>query len=160
MAEDVERILPFLRRTPYRRILCPFDTAESRFVKVLTANGYDVAHGDLWHDGKNFFTDWDFAQYDCVVSNPPFSRKTDALKTLYDADVPFIVMFPINGIICADARAKLFKAHADHSSVLIPAKRLSFMHNGRVSAIPMKTGYFMHGITSGPIQVFFERAEK
>lgn len=34
--QDVELILPYLKKRGYKKILCPFDKEDSAFVKVLT----------------------------------------------------------------------------------------------------------------------------
>lgn len=71
------------------KIWCPFDTDQSYFPIVLRERGFDVVN-----------TSTDFFQTDppdgcnCIVSNPPFSRKKDILKRCKDLNMPFALLLP------------------------------------------------------------------
>ena len=52
--ENVSMIIPYLLRGGYKKILCPFDKAESNFVKVLKENGFEVSYSHI-EDGIDFF---------------------------------------------------------------------------------------------------------
>ena len=49
----VKMILPVLRRHGFTKIWCPFDTADSNFVKQL-GQEFDVTHGHI-ATGQDFF---------------------------------------------------------------------------------------------------------
>jgi hypothetical protein len=54
------------------RILCPFDTSESEFVKYLLANNYNVTY--LQENEVN--TDYNPEDYDIIITNPPWRNFT------------------------------------------------------------------------------------
>lgn len=71
-------------------IWCPFDTKNSEFVIQLKKNGNEVIHSHIW-EGKDFFN-YEPEHYDMIISNPPFSRKLEVLKRLYELDKPFAMV--------------------------------------------------------------------
>lgn len=89
-------VLPLLKFIkPNSRILCPFDTEESEYVKVLSKN-HTVFHSHIF-EGKDFFQ-LSKPDVDYVISNPPYSKRTEILKQLYKWGIPFAMMFNSNGI--------------------------------------------------------------
>jgi hypothetical protein len=84
----VEPILPYVER--YNRIWCPFDTEDSEFVITLKEAGHEVICSHIW-EGQDFFF-YEPPEYDCIVSNPPFSKKLAILKRLYKLNKPFAVL--------------------------------------------------------------------
>lgn len=93
----IEPLLKYLK--PNSKILCPFDTEESLYVKVLKANGHYVQCEHI-KDGKDFFerSQDSFEFYDYVISNPPYSKKTEVLEKLFYAGVPFAMLLGVVGI--------------------------------------------------------------
>lgn len=69
----VEIILPYIEK--FDHVWCPFDKEHSEFVKVLQDNGKKVTFGHI-ETGQDFFSyEQAPAGVDCVVSNPPFSKR-------------------------------------------------------------------------------------
>lgn len=138
--EDVERIVPYIRehmRGKDKPILCPFDCAESAFVKVLTRNGFNVVYGDLLHDGKDFFKDWDFNEYALIISNPPFSLSNNIVRTLLNAGTPFCLLTRYDGMICARANYAAVKKNKDTMSLMLVCGKLKFTRpDGTMNGTP------------------------
>ena len=84
----VDIILTYLKS--FKTIWCPFDTDDSEFVIGLRAAGHNVICSHIWN-GKDFFF-YEPPDYDCIVSNPPFSLKLSVLSRLYQLDKPFAVL--------------------------------------------------------------------
>ena len=82
-------IVPYVKRD--WRVWCPFDTSKSEFVKCLREAGISVVHSHIW-EGKDFFTYLPEGGFDAVVSNPPFTRKLDVFKRLYELGKPFAMV--------------------------------------------------------------------
>ena len=95
--KDVKLIIPYLVRRNYKRILCPFDTEKSNFVKELKLYGFDVIYSHI-DTGTDFFNIKDFSNIDCVVSNPPFSIRTEIIERLFAVKKPFALLQNINGL--------------------------------------------------------------
>ena len=65
-------IKPLLKYIPDdKTIWCPFDKAESNFVKMFEAKGNKVIYGHI-EEGKDFF-EYEPENYDYIISNPPYS---------------------------------------------------------------------------------------
>lgn len=85
----VKPILPFVK--PNSTVWCPFDTENSEFVLSLKEAGNKVIYSHIWL-GQDFFEYEPQENYDYIISNPPFSRKLDVFKRLYELDKPFAML--------------------------------------------------------------------
>ena len=90
----VKPILKYIK--PNSTVWCPFDKPDSEFVKQITGNNCSVIYSHIDYEGGNFF---EYApadhQYDCIISNPPFSIKDDILKRLYELNKPYAMLLPL-----------------------------------------------------------------
>ena len=147
----VEIIRPYI--PPWWKVWCPFDTAQSNFVKVFTEQGNTVIKGHL-SEGMDYFNYC--PEYDALVSNPPFSRINDVLERAYLLNKPFALLASIMAIFDGQKRFQLLKAY-DDIQILIPERRIKFMEdyegNGRTSPA-FKAVYICRGIL--PKQICFE----
>ncbi|MBU0476311.1 MAG: sugar-phospahte nucleotidyltransferase, partial [Bacteroidetes bacterium] len=92
-------VRPILKYIPKgATVWCPFDTENSWFVKLLQARGNRAiySHKD---NGDDFFQCTSvisiktyLAECDYIVSNPPYSLKTEVLKRLFDIEKPFAML--------------------------------------------------------------------
>ena len=123
--ENVSMIIPYLLRGGYKKILCPFDNAESNFVKVLKENGFEVSYSHI-EDGIDFFNISNLSEYDAVVSNPPFSKRDKIFERLFDANIPFALIMNMNGLFDSKTRWKLFKEN--DFEILVPQGRMKFFN--------------------------------
>lgn len=76
---------------PNSTVWCPFDTEDSEFVIMLKEAGHKVIYSHIWY-GQDFFEYEPNEPYDCIISNPPFTRKLDVFKRLYELDKPFAMV--------------------------------------------------------------------
>lgn len=123
-AYAVEVILPFLKDRGFKNVWCPFDKEHSEFVKVLKGEGFNVIFGHI-ETGQDFF---DYkeppAGVDCIVSNPPFSKRTAIFEELFNFGLPFAMIMNFNGLFDPKARFELFKSNK--FELLIPKGRMCF----------------------------------
>jgi len=89
----VEAILPHIPKG-VEKIWCPFDKLSSNYVKVLLKNGYNVISSHI-DEGGDFFLDEPEEDYDCIISNPPFSKKDEVLRRLHELNKPFAILLPL-----------------------------------------------------------------
>lgn len=129
----VEPILRFI--LPKSKIWCPFDTEDSEFVIGLSQAGHHVIYSHLW-DGKDFFT-FEPAEYDYVISNPPFSAKKEVLTRLYALGKPFAMLINLECLNYQEI-GKLFYEHDSDLQLLIMTKKVSF--DGQTASF--NTSYF------------------
>lgn len=91
----VKPILKYLKQyKPNSVVWCPFDKEESEFVKLFQQNGYKVIYSHI-DNNQNFFFWEPKEDYDCIISNPPFSVKDEILKRLFELDKPYAMLLPI-----------------------------------------------------------------
>ena len=118
----VNVILPYIGK--FKHIWCPFDKEHSEFVKALKELGYEVTFGHI-DTGQDFF---DYEKVpdgvDCVLSNPPFSKRDAIFNKLYELGVPFAMIMNMNGLFDSKARFKLFREN--NFELLIPKGRMRF----------------------------------
>ena len=79
-----------------KKIWCPFDENWSAFYQTFKENGYNVIRRSL-KEGQDFFN-YEPADYDIIISNPPFSKKDYVLKRLDELGKPFMLLLPVNSI--------------------------------------------------------------
>jgi len=153
--EDVELILPYLKRRPFKKILCPFDKEESNFVRILQMRGgYEVSYSHI-ETGTDFFDISDFSKYDAVVSNPPFSKREQIMRRLYENNIPFALVMNLNGLFDSKGRWEMFRKYG--CELLIPLGRMHFYNEEcRGNAPNFQSVYVCHGILDKQI-VFAER---
>jgi hypothetical protein len=127
----VEPILKYIK--PNSIIWCPFDTENSEFVIRFLSEGHKVIYGHI-DNGKDFFN-YEPEQYDYIISNPPFSRKLDVLKRLYQLDKPFAMLLGLPILNYQEIGNFFLNKNLE---LLIVDKKVSF--NGNTSSF--NTSYF------------------
>lgn len=117
----IEPIIKYLREKGYKRIWCPFDTEDSLFVKVLSEKGFEVVHSHI-ADGEDFFT----ISKDCdaIISNPPYSLKTEVLERLFHLGKPFAMLVGVVGLFESARRFSMF--HDNEFEIMYFNKRISY----------------------------------
>lgn len=88
-------------------VWCPFDTNESNFVKMFQEIGIKVVYSHL-DNGTDFFN-CDVPNCDCIVSNPPYSLKTEVFERLFNINKPFAMLVGVVGLFESKRRFNLFK---------------------------------------------------
>lgn len=137
---------PILKYIPKgAKVWLPFDCEWSAFYQSFKDGGeFSVIRTDI-SDGLDFFT-YEPPEYDCIVSNPPFTQKDAVLQRLYELRKPFAVLLPLNSLQGVD-RYKYFKQGIQ---ILAFDKRIGF-HNMQNMAAYKKgasfaTAYFCRDI--------------
>lgn len=150
----VQPILKYLK--PFKKIWCPFDLYDSEYVKQLRAEGHEVIATHIWN-GEDFF---DLSiECDAIVSNPPYSKKTEVLDKLFKLGKPFAMLISVAGIFESQKRFDLFRTN--RFEVMYFNRRVSFIKDsaGNIGANPpFSSGYICHDIL--PQQIVFETIKK
>lgn len=145
-------VLPIVKYLkPNSKIWCPFDTEQSEFVKVLKDNGFEVVHTHICN-GSDFF-ETNVQDCDYIISNPPYSLKTQIIDRLYDLGKPFAMLINFQGIFDSKKRFAQFKNHNFELMVLYP--RINYIRNGKTEkGCPFQSGYICNGVIDK--QIVFE----
>lgn len=125
-------------------VWCPFDKAESAFVRILSGNGFHVVYGHI-QTGQDFFYT-EVPDCDYIVSNPPYSLKSEVLKRLYEIGKPFVMLINFQGIFDSKERFRMFKENRVEMLWLSP--RVCYMSGNGQSPkrAPFQSGYLCSGI--------------
>jgi hypothetical protein len=135
----VEMILPYIPNNVTRIWECTA-IKESKIVWVLRDAGYTViaTHIDSGFD----FLKCEPADFDLIITNPPFSIKEDFLLRAFELKKPFMFLLPITTLEGVK-RNKLFRENG--VQLLIPDRRFNFsLEKG--SGAWFQTSWFTHGL--------------
>lgn len=122
----VDMILPYVKESGYKKIWCPFDTEDSRFVQTFQAEGFNVAFGHI-SKGQDFF-EFKEPLGEIVISNPPFSKRDAIFERLFEFQLPFALVMNFNGLFDSKKRARLFRLYG--VELLVPYGRMKFNYQG------------------------------
>ncbi|WP_298366040.1 tRNA (adenine-N(6)-)-methyltransferase [uncultured Lutibacter sp.] len=118
-------VTPILKYIPKEAIVwCPFDTAESEFVKQISKQN-KVVFSHI-NNGQDFFS-YEPEQWDVLISNPPFSNKRKYFERALSFNKPFALIMT-NTWLNDAAPKQLFK-HKELQLLLFD-KRMKFLNNG------------------------------
>lgn len=87
-------ILKYIK--PNSSIWCPFDSEQSFFVKIFRRKGHKVCYSHI-SNGEDFFL-MNVPECDYIISNPPYSLKTEVFKRLFQIGKPFAMLVGVVGI--------------------------------------------------------------
>jgi len=139
-------------------IWCPFDTEESFFVRILKEKGFQVIATHK-NTGKDFF-DYsldDIPYCDYIVSNPPYSLKTEVFNRLFLLGKSFAMLVGVVGLFESQERFRIFERN--EFEIMYFNKRISFFKSfGEQKPSlnpPFSSVYVCKGIL--PKQIVFER---
>lgn len=152
----VRPILKYL--TPKSNIWCPFNTEQSNFVKLLKEEGHNVINTHI-ETGTDFFS-CETPNCNYIISNPPYSLKTEVFEKLFKIGVPFAMLVGVVGRFESQKRFSLFKNN--NFEIMYFNKRISYFknYNNPKPSLnpPFSSVYLCNGIL--PKQIVFEELIK
>ena len=118
-----EAILPLLKYIPKYRIIweCT-DTGDSKISYLLKEMGHKVISTHI-KTGFDFLKDNPNFNFDIIITNPPYSQKTEFLKRAYELNKPFGLLMPITTLE-GKKRGELYRNYG--IQLLIFDKRINF----------------------------------
>jgi len=152
----VEPVIKYLSARGYLKIWCPFDNSNSQYVRCLQGAGF-IVHCTTLKNGYDFLEyEPRFFDYDCIVSNAPFSIKDLVLSRLYRLGKPFAVLLPQNSLQSIE-RVNLYLENG--LEYLGFDRRICFYTRGELQAWKpsnhFASGYFCKDVL--PEKMIFER---
>ena len=90
--------------------------------------------------------DFQEAQGDVVVSNPPFSKRDHIFEKLFQMDIAFALVMNFNGLFDSRKRAEVFRKNG--VEILVPKGRMKFEHKDRgvLNSPNFQSVYVCHNI--------------
>lgn len=118
-------IMKYLK--PNSRILCPFDSENSNFLKLLRSKWHTVvnSHIEYWVDF--FEQNPSVSMYDYIISNPPYSIKTEVFEKLFDLWIPFAMLVWVVWLFESQRRFEMFRDN--EFEVMYLNRRVSYFKN-------------------------------
>ena len=150
-AYAVYPIIKYLK--PNSTIWCPFDKEDSQYVKVFTKEGFEVIYSHI-EDGQDFF-EVEIPECDYIISNPPYSLKSDIFKSLYIIGKPFAMLINFQGIFDHKERFTLFKNNRVEMLWLSPRVNYVKPNQDKASGVPFQSGYLCSGIFENQLNFEF-----
>ena len=111
------------------KILLPFNDfvpGSDNITNSLGCHGFNNLYGskiDFYELSKTF------KNYDIIISNPPFSKRTKLFTRLMELDKPFILLQPIQAFN-NNSFIKMLCEKSDDFGFLCPKNRMVFIVNG------------------------------
>ena len=138
----VEPIIKYIPK--HYTVWCPFDKADSEFVKQIKANGNKVIHTHI-EDGQDFYEYEPVDDWDCIISNPPFTNKRKIFERCLSFNKPFALIMS-NTWLNDSAPTQIFMKNNKQMQLLMFDKRMKF-RNGEgeiVNKITFSSSYFCY----------------
>lgn len=156
-AYAIHPLVKYLKWGGVNKIWCPFDTEDSLFVKILSEQGFEVAHSHI-ANGEDFFTTE--KECDAIISNPPYSLKTEVFERLFKLGKPFAMLVGVVGLFESAKRFSMFRDN--DFEIMYFNKRISYFknYNDPTPSLnpPFSSVYVCKGIL--PKQIVFEIIDK
>jgi hypothetical protein len=86
--EDAENIADNVIEIPLK-VWCPFNDKDSVWVDVLKRRGFEVVTTD-----GDFFETAPPEGVQCIISNPPFSKKKEIMERIKTLNIRFVLILP------------------------------------------------------------------
>lgn len=143
---------------PNSRIWCPFDLGSSIFVRYFKSRGHTVINTHIW-TGDDFFKT-ECPDCDYIISNPPWSKKDEILRRLFELKKPFAMLFGGVGMFDSKKRFDMFKENEFEIMYLSPrvAYFKNIEDNDTKNSPPFQSIYVCSGILDNKHQ--FEEVDK
>lgn len=148
-------VKPILKYIPENSVVwCPFDKSDSEFVKQISSKGNKVIYSHI-DNGEDFLNYEPQEQWDCIVSNPPFTGKRKIFERALSFDKPF-ALITANTWWNDAAPYLVFKDK--ELQILSFNKRMKFLNNGVIeNKITFMSAYWCYKFL--PRQIIFEELE-
>lgn len=148
----VKVIEPYLKRQS--TIWCPFDKEHSNFVNYFLDMGHEVIYGHI-ETGQDFFTCQVPEDADYIISNPPYSKKDEVYKRLYEIGKPFAMLVNLQGFCDSKKRASLFAEYGVQVMYVYP--RIKYIKDGvQTTGNIFQSGYVCKDILPKDLMIHIE----
>lgn len=152
----IKPILKYIK--PNSTIWCPFDTEQSLFVQIFKDNWNSVIATHL--ETETDFFKCKVPKCDYIISNPPYSLKTEVFEKLFKLDIPFAMLVGVVGLFESKKRFNIF---ADNNfEIMYFDKRIAYFrsYDEQKPSLnpPFSSVYICKNML--PKQIVFEKVNK
>lgn len=141
-AYALEPLLPWLKQ---EWVIWECAEGKGNLSSALRQLGYIVVGSDIL-TGHNFLT-WQPEQWDCIVTNPPYSMKEKFLRRVYELGKPFALLLPLTTLETR-VRQEMFRKYG--VEIILFDRRIDFeLPSGNKSKSWFATAWFTSGLRIG-----------
>ena len=115
----LDPLIPFLNKN---WVIWECAEGKGNLTKHLQEKGFKTIGTDILH-GIDFLTYTPYSQFDCIITNPPYSKKYEFLKRSYEFEKPFALLMPITALE-GQKRQALYKKYG--LQLIVLDKRINF----------------------------------
>ena len=150
-------VAPLLPYLPREWSIWEPSCGKGHLVQALREAGHSVEATDIL-TGNDFLT-CDPPDFDCIVTNPPFSLHTNFIRRCFEYEKPFALLLPAYVLEGAE-RQEMWRG--SDVSVLYPDKRITFEGSAAKQSPAITTCWFCSGldIRNCDIQIHFVPLQK
>ena len=95
---------------------------KGNLVRGLELVRYDVYATDIL-TGHDFLRQAPAAEFECIVTNPPYSLKDDFIERCYGYEKPFALLMPLTALE-GERKQRLYRKHG--IQLIVPNQRINF----------------------------------
>jgi len=147
----INPLLPFLNK---KWLVWECAWGQGSLAKHLKNKGFKV-----FGNGNNDFLDKDLfiTQFDCIITNPPYSLKYEFLKRAYEYGKPFAFLLPLTALE-GKARGELYRKYG--IQLIIPNKRINFIMPNKQGGSWFQTAWFCYKLNLPKDLMFVDLKQK
>jgi hypothetical protein len=116
-AYAVKPLIPFLNKN---WVIWECACGKGNLVKALESEGFKVIASDI-AEGKDFLK-WKPENFDCIITNPPYSLRYQFIKRCYELNKPWAMLMTLTTL--EGKRQSLFRKYG--IQILLLNKRINF----------------------------------
>jgi len=151
--EALNPLLPYIQKD---WVIWECAEGKGNLVNALRGLGYQVVGSDIL-TGRNFL-EWQPDNFNCIVTNPPFSIKQEFLKRCYQLGKPFALLLPL-ATFETEKRQSLFKRYG--LEIIFMPNRVNFeIPSGKGTGAWFATAWFTNWLSIGRELTFSQIATK
>ncbi len=140
--EALYPLFPYLRK---EWAIWECASGDGNLVEEFKNRGFRVIGTDV-KQGFDFLK-YEPLNYDCIITNPPYSIKQKFLERAYNLNKPFAFLLPLTTLE-TEKRQKLFEEYG--VEIIFLNKRINFKTpSGKGSGSWFATAWFTHGLNIG-----------
>lgn len=149
----MEPLLPFLNKN---WLIWECACGKGNIVNYLSNQGFFVKGTDIL-TGQDFIN-WKPENFDCIITNPPYSLKQGFLKRCYELDKPFALLLPLTTFE-TEKRQTLFRKYG--VEVIMFPYRINFeTPSGKGTGAWFSTAWFTNKLNIGKELTFISNRKE
>jgi len=142
-----EAVYPLLKYIPVSWKIWECASGKGNLTNAFKERGHVVTSSDILYDEKFDFLTYEAEKYDCIITNPPYSKKMEFLMRCYELKKPFALLMPISTLETR-SRQEIFQNNG--VQILFLGSRIRFEtpdgKKGKQSSPQFETAWFTNGM--------------